>query len=90
MRTNYESLDCDLFRARVWGKTLVISMGVKNLQGPKSSSGSVKANAVSVSVWESSGSLSVVFWGKKKGEKEKKHVELNRKNKTIKRDESQC
>ena len=81
MRTDYESLECDLFRARVWGKTLVTSMGVKSLQGPKSRHGSIKADAVSVSVWKSSGNLGVVFWARENGKRN--HVELDRKDKMI-------
>ena len=88
MLTDFVSLDCDLFRARVWGKTLIISTGVKKLQGPRSSFTSIRADAVSISVWESLGILSVVFWAKEKGER--KHVEFERQNKKIKRDESQC
>ena len=88
MRTDYESLECDLFRARVWGKTLVTSTGVKSLQGPKSRLGSIKADAVSVSVWESSGNLGVMFRARENGTR--KHVELDCKNKMINRDESQC
>ena len=81
MRADYESLECDLFRARVWGKTLVTSMGVKSLQGPRSRLGAIKADAVSVSVWESSGNLGVVFWARENGKK--KHVELDRKDTII-------
>ena len=77
-RTDHEPPDCDLFRALVWGKTLILSTGVESLQGPKSSLGSVKANAVSLSLWKSLGNLSVVFWAREEGEK--KHVELERTN----------
>ena len=64
-------------------------MGVEKVQGSKSSLGSVKADAVSLSLWKSSGNLSVVFWGREKGEK--KHVELECRNKMIEWDEeSQC
>lgn len=88
-RTDHEPPDCNLFRALVWGKTLIVSMGVEKVQGSKSSLGSVKADAVSLSLWKSSGNLSVVFWGREKGEK--KHVELECRNKMIEWDEeSQC
>lgn len=81
MHTDYESLECDLFRALVWGKTLVASTGVKSLRRPNSKFGSIKANAVSVSVWESSGNLGVVFWAGENGKR--KHVELDRKDNKI-------
>ena len=60
------------------------------MQGSTSSLGSVKAGAVSLSLWKSSGNLSVVFLGREKGEK--KHLEFERRHKQHdKRDEeSQC
>ena len=88
MHTDSESLECDLFRARVWGKTLVTSIGVKRVQGPIYRLGSIKADAVSVTLWESLGTLSVVFWAKENGQR--KHVEIDCKDKVINEDESQC
>ena len=59
----------------MWGKTLVICTGVDKMQWSIATLRSVKANAVSLSVWESLDILSVVFWARE--DKLKKHFELN-------------
>ena len=72
-KTDRKFIGCNLFRERVWGKKLITCIGTNKIEY----SSSVKAEAMSLTLWQSSTTLTVVFYAKANGVG--RHTELERK-----------